>query len=37
MNEKEQYWSIRLERVRKALEGNGIDAVVAGSGEEARR
>jgi hypothetical protein len=36
MNEKHRYWTIRLEGVRKALEANGIEAVVVGTGEEAR-
>jgi L-lactate utilization protein LutB len=37
MNEKEQYWVIRLEAVRNALEANGMDSLVVGSGEEACR
>ena len=37
MNEKEQYWKTRLDRVRRALEANGIEAVVADTGEDAAR
>jgi L-lactate utilization protein LutB len=37
MNEKEQYWEIRLERVKKALEANGMEALVVAMGEDARR
>jgi L-lactate utilization protein LutB len=35
MKEKEQYWSIRLENVRRALERNGMEALVVGSGKRA--
>jgi L-lactate utilization protein LutB len=35
MNEKEEYWSIRLRKVAEALEGNGIEAFVAGRPEDA--
>ncbi len=35
MNEKEQYWSIRLSKTAEALERNGIEAFVAGTSEEA--
>lgn len=37
MSEKEQYWTVRLETVRKALEGNGIESLVVGSAGEASR
>jgi L-lactate utilization protein LutB len=37
MNEKEQYWEIRLERVKRALEANGMDALVADTGQAACR
>jgi L-lactate utilization protein LutB len=36
MNEKERYWQARLEGVRRALEANGMEAVVTGTADEAR-
>ncbi len=35
MNEKEQYWSIRLRKVVEALEGNGMEAFVTDTRKEA--
>jgi L-lactate utilization protein LutB len=35
MKEKEEYWLTRLESVRQALERNGLEALVVGTGAEA--
>jgi L-lactate utilization protein LutB len=37
MNEKDQYWLIRLENVKRALERNGMQATVVATGKEACR
>jgi hypothetical protein len=37
MNEGEWFWQLKLEKVAAALSANGLDAVVVGSGDEARR
>lgn len=37
MNERDWYWLTRMKQVGKALERNGIKAVIARTGEEARK
>ena len=37
MKERNWYWLTRMKRVKKALERNGMKAVIARSGEEARK